>query len=94
MTIQRYHVAKRLSEKLSRPVAIRAIRINPFALSARVLGFSMEDRAGTGKTETLASLISDSVEHSPCRRILAVAPTNRAVDELTCSTLSEQPERP
>ncbi|MGZ8431687.1 MAG: DUF748 domain-containing protein [Candidatus Deferrimicrobiaceae bacterium] len=39
-------LVKRLSEKFHRPVAIRAIRINPFALSARVEGFSMEDRAG------------------------------------------------
>ena len=41
-------LAKRLSEKLHRPVAIRAIRINPFDLSVRVEGFSMEDRAGAG----------------------------------------------
>ncbi|HEU5361276.1 MAG TPA: DUF748 domain-containing protein, partial [Candidatus Deferrimicrobiaceae bacterium] len=41
-------LVKRLSEKLNRPVAIRAIRINPFVLSARVLGFSAEDRGGAG----------------------------------------------
>jgi len=39
---------KQLSEKLHRPVAIRTIRINPFALSVRVDGFSMRDRAGGG----------------------------------------------
>ena len=41
-------MVKRLSEKLHRPVAIRAIRINPFDLSARVEGFPMQDRAGAG----------------------------------------------
>jgi hypothetical protein len=41
-------LVKRLSEALHRPVAIRAIRINPFALSARVEGFSMQERGGAG----------------------------------------------
>ncbi|HEY7586919.1 MAG TPA: DUF748 domain-containing protein [Candidatus Deferrimicrobiaceae bacterium] len=41
-------LAKQLSEKLHRPVEIRAIRINPFALSVRVDGFSMKDRGGSG----------------------------------------------
>ncbi len=41
-------LVKRLSESLHRPVAIQAIRINPFALSTRVLGFSLGDRDGAG----------------------------------------------
>lgn len=41
-------LVKQLSEKLHRPVAIRTIRINPFALTVRVDGFSMRDRAGVG----------------------------------------------
>jgi hypothetical protein len=41
-------LVKRLSEKFHRPVAIRAIRINPFALSAHVDRFSMQDRSGAG----------------------------------------------
>jgi outer membrane protein OmpA-like peptidoglycan-associated protein len=41
-------LVKRLSEKFHRPVAIRAIRINPFALSARVEGFSIQERGGAG----------------------------------------------
>jgi uncharacterized protein involved in outer membrane biogenesis len=41
-------LVKRLSETLHRPVAIRAIRINPFSLSARVEGFSMQDRGSAG----------------------------------------------
>jgi uncharacterized protein involved in outer membrane biogenesis len=41
-------LVKQLSEKLHRPVEIRTIRINPFALSVRVDGFSMKDRAGSG----------------------------------------------
>ncbi|MDH3237455.1 MAG: DUF748 domain-containing protein [Deltaproteobacteria bacterium] len=46
--IARSVLVKQLSEKLHRPVTIQAIRINPFALSARVEGFSMKDRDGTG----------------------------------------------
>jgi hypothetical protein len=41
-------LVKQLSGKLHRPVAIRTIRIDPFALSVRVEGFSMKDRDGTG----------------------------------------------
>ncbi len=41
-------LARQLSEKLHRHVEIRAIRINPFALSVRVDGFSMKDRGGSG----------------------------------------------
>lgn len=37
-----------LSKRLHRPVSIRAIRINPFALSVRVEGFSMGNRDGSG----------------------------------------------
>ena len=37
---------------------------------------------GTGKTQTVAEAITESVCRLPQRRILAVAPTNRAVDEL------------
>jgi hypothetical protein len=46
--IARSVLVKQLSEKLHRPVTIQAIRINPFALSARVKEFSMKDRDGTG----------------------------------------------
>lgn len=46
--IVRSILVRRLSESLHRPVAIRAVRINPFFLSARVEGFSMKDRAGAG----------------------------------------------
>lgn len=46
--VARSVLVKQLSEKLHRPVAIRAIRINPFDLSAHVEGFSMKDRDGTG----------------------------------------------
>ncbi len=41
-------LTKKLSETLHRSVSIRAIRINPFVLSARVEGFSVKDREGTG----------------------------------------------
>ncbi len=41
-------LVKQLSEKLHRPVSIRTIRIDPFALSVRVEGFSMKDRGGSG----------------------------------------------
>ncbi|QSQ20921.1 AAA family ATPase [Pyxidicoccus parkwayensis] len=37
---------------------------------------------GTGKTETLSTLLAESVRARPLERILAVAPTNRAVDNL------------
>ncbi|NRD44496.1 AAA domain-containing protein [Corallococcus exiguus] len=37
---------------------------------------------GTGKTETMASLLADAVRTQPRERILAIAPTNRAVDNL------------
>ncbi len=46
--IARSVLVKQLAETLHRPVTIEAIRINPFALSARVEGFSMKDRDGTG----------------------------------------------
>ncbi|MFP2959779.1 AAA domain-containing protein [Myxococcus sp. 1LA] len=38
---------------------------------------------GTGKTETMANLLADAVRTHPEERILVVAPTNRAVDNLT-----------
>lgn len=46
--IVRSVLVRKLVESFHRPVAIRNIRINPFVLSARVEGFSMQDRAGTG----------------------------------------------
>ncbi|MGB7971671.1 MAG: DUF748 domain-containing protein, partial [Candidatus Deferrimicrobiaceae bacterium] len=46
--VARSVLVKQLTEKLHRPVAIRAIRINPFDLSVHVEGFSMKDRDGTG----------------------------------------------
>ncbi|MGV3622604.1 MAG: AAA domain-containing protein [Archangium sp.] len=48
---------------------------------------------GTGKTQTLATKIADEVIKSPSKRLLIVAPTNGAVDELThrlCSVLKER----
>lgn len=45
--IARSVLVKQLSEMLHRPVAIRAIRVNPFDLSVRVEGFTMKDRDGT-----------------------------------------------
>jgi len=47
---------------------------------------------GTGKTETLARRIVREVISAPSRRILIVAPTNNAVDELThriCTLLKD-----
>jgi hypothetical protein len=41
-------LVNQLSGKLHRPVAIRTVRIDPFALSVRVEGFSMKDRGGSG----------------------------------------------
>jgi hypothetical protein len=46
--VARSVLVRQLTEKLHRPVTIRAIRFNPFDLSARVEGFSMKDRYGTG----------------------------------------------
>ncbi|HYO66055.1 MAG TPA: AAA domain-containing protein [Archangium sp.] len=37
---------------------------------------------GTGKTETVARLLAQSIQRNPKERILAVAPTNRAADTL------------
>lgn len=48
---------------------------------------------GTGKTQTLATKIADEVLRAPSKRLLIVAPTNGAVDELThrlCSVLKER----
>ena len=48
---------------------------------------------GTGKTQTVAESIAESVVAHPEKRILAVAPTNRAVDELSlrvCKLLSDR----
>ncbi len=48
---------------------------------------------GTGKTQTVAARIADMVGQHPDRRIVAIAPTNRAVDELTlrvCRILRER----
>ena len=52
-------LVKQLSEKLHRPVEIRTIRINPFALSVRVDGFSMKDRAGSGPFLSFEELYLD-----------------------------------
>jgi len=52
-------LVKQLSEKLHRPVEIRTIRINPFALSVRVEGFSMKDRAGSGPFLSFEELYLD-----------------------------------
>ncbi|PZR06563.1 MAG: DEAD/DEAH box helicase [Archangium gephyra] len=48
---------------------------------------------GTGKTQALATKIADEVITSPSKRLLIIAPTNGAVDELThrlCSVLKER----
>ncbi len=50
---------------------------------------------GTGKTQSLATRIADAVVAAPSRRILIVAPTNGAVDELThrlCGVLARRGE--
>ena len=52
-------LVKQLSEKLHRPAAIRAIRINPFLLSVRVEGFSLKDRAGAGPFVSFEELFLD-----------------------------------
>lgn len=48
---------------------------------------------GTGKTQTLANQLADVVTRAPSQRIVLVAPTNGAVDELThrlCSVLQQR----
>lgn len=57
--VARSVLVKQLTEKLHRPVAIRAIRFNPFDLSARVEGFSMKDRDGTGPFVAFEELYLD-----------------------------------
>jgi hypothetical protein len=52
-------LVKQLSEKLHRPVAIKAIRINPFAFTIRVEGFTMKDRGGTGPFVSFEELSLD-----------------------------------
>jgi hypothetical protein len=52
-------LVKQLSEKLHRPVAIKTIRINPFAFTIRVEGFSMKDRGGTGPFVSFEELFLD-----------------------------------
>jgi hypothetical protein len=61
-------LVKQLSQKLHRPVDIRAIRINPFALSVRVDGFSMKDRAGSGPFLSFEELFLDFQAASIVRR--------------------------
>src|SRR5262252_717254 len=46
--IARSQAEKILSEQLGRRVTVERVRINPFALSASVIGFAIKDREGDG----------------------------------------------
>src|SRR5262245_42332710 len=46
--IVRSHAEKILSAQLGRKVTVERVRINPFALSASVLGFAIKEREGEG----------------------------------------------
>ena len=57
--IARSQLERILSEKLQRQVAIERIRINPFAPSASVIGFSVKERDGSATVASFDALYVD-----------------------------------
>jgi uncharacterized protein involved in outer membrane biogenesis len=57
--IVRSQLERILGEQLGRTVAVERVRINPFALSASVMGFAIKDRDGDGNLFTFDELYVD-----------------------------------
>ena len=66
--IAKHYLVKSLSELLARPVAIQQIKVNPFALSATVRGFSVKEPSGPEVFVSFEELFVDLQAESIIRR--------------------------